>query len=408
MIDLVTARREVLESMAQLSHETVELADAGGRVLAGDVIANEDIPAFDNSGMDGYAVMGSDVAKPGAMLRITGEIAAGMPGEGRVSPGTAMKIMTGAPLPDGADTVVRIEDTRTLDTVVHIDPAVEVGTAVRPAGADIASGSVVFPRGTRLAPAHLAVLAAVGESRPIVHRRPRVALFSTGDELTPPSTAALRRGQIRDSNRVLLAALLSEVAALRDMGIARDDPAELHSSLGRAAAGADAIVTSGGVSLGNHDHVRAVLGDLGSIELWRVAIKPAKPFAFGHIAGAAFFGLPGNPVSAAVAFEQLVRPALLAMQGARLLLRPRVRAVAGERLLSEPGRLEFVRVTLGRDGRGRMVARRSGGQASNVLSALAAADGLALIPKGVGELRAGSSVEVELLHAMENRGAEDE
>jgi molybdopterin molybdotransferase len=197
--------------------------------------------------------------------------------------------------------------------------------------------------------------------------------------------------------------MLSEISTVMDEGIIRDDPVALRAAFGRAAAGADAVVASGGVSMGDHDHVRNILADMGNIDFWRVAIKPAKPFAFGKIGGVPFFGLPGNPVSAFVAFEQLVRPALLEMQGASLHFRPLIRAISGAKMASDPERLEFVRVSLHIDDRGRLVATPSGGQGSHMLAALAAADGLTRIPVGEAELRAGPGVEVELFRNPETR-----
>lgn len=403
MRPLDLAQAEVLASMRHSGAETIELADAAGRVLASDVEAREAIPPFPNSAMDGYAVQSADVSRGGALLRVVGEIAAGSPSDEVLQPGCAMKIMTGAPIPAGADTVVRVEDTERVDDVVKVQVAVAKGASVRLAGDDIPRGSTVFARGVRLHSTHLAVLATVGAARPSVARRPRVALFSTGDELASPTAATLRPGQIRDSNRVLLRSMLSEISTVMDEGIIRDDPVALRAAFGRAAAGADAIVASGGVSMGDHDHVRNILADMGSIDFWRVAIKPAKPFAFGKIGGVPFFGLPGNPVSAFVAFEQLVRPALLEMQGASLHFRPLIRAISGAKMASDPARLEFVRVSLHIDDRRRLVATPSGGQGSHMLAALAAADGLARIPVGEAELRAGQGVDIELFRNPETR-----
>lgn len=404
MKPLGEARTAVLGAVKRLGPETIELADARGRVLAADVQAREAIPPFPNSAMDGYAVRGVDVRNEGAMLRVVGEIAAGRPADRPVEAGEAMTIMTGAPMPAGADTVVRVEDSERLDDVVKVLVAVETATSVRLAGSDIPEGATVFGKGERIHETHLGVLATVGAARPSVSRRPRVALFSTGDELAAPSTAALRPGQIRDSNRVMLRALLADVAIVLDQGIVVDDPVALRASFSRAAAGADAIVTSGGVSMGDHDHVRRILGDMGSIDFWKVAMKPAKPFAFGHLGGVPFFGLPGNPVSAFIAFEQLVRPALLEMQGASRLLRPLVRAVAGAQISSDPKRLEFVRVGLELRERGRLVATPSGGQGSHMLAALAAADGFAHVPVGEDTVKAGQGIDVELFRNPETRG----
>lgn len=400
---LEEAQSEILGSIRRLGTDTVELGDALGRVVAEDVTAREPIPPFKNSAMDGYAVRGSDVSTAGALLDVVGEITAGKVPEREVVAGTAMKIMTGAPMPFGADTVVRVENTEQVNDVVKVSVAVEQGSSVRLEGSDIPMGTAVLRKGTRILNTHLGVLASIGASRPLVARRPRVALFSTGDELTSAGAAALRPGQIRDSNRVLLKTMLEEVSVVLDQGIVKDDPVQLHAAFARAAAGSDVIVTSGGVSMGDHDFVRKILGDMGEIDFWKVAIKPAKPFAFGTLGGIPFFGLPGNPVSAVIAFEQLVRPALLAMQGATKIFRSRIRAAAGSKIVSDPDRLEFVRVSLSIDGRGRTVASPSGGQGSHMLNALANADAFGLVPVGIGEIKAGQGLDVELFRHPETR-----
>ncbi len=400
---LEDAQAEILGSIRRLGADTVELEDALGRVVSEDIAAREAIPPFQNSAMDGYAVRAADVAAAGAMLNVIGEIAAGRVADKEVISGTAMKIMTGAPMPAGADTVVKVEDAEQVNDVVKISIAAERGTSVRLAGSDIPAGATVLRKGTRILNTHLGVLASIGAVRPPVSRRPRVALFSTGDELTSSGAAVLRPGQIRDSNRVLLKSMLEEVSVILDQGILKDDPVQLHAGFARAAAGSDVIVTSGGVSMGDHDFVRKILGDMGEIDFWKVAIKPAKPFAFGTLGGIPFFGLPGNPVSAAIAYEQLVRPALLAMQGAMKVFRPRIRAVAGSKIVSDPDRLEFVRVSLSVDDRGRTVAAPSGGQGSHMLNALAHADAFGLVPVGTSEVKAGQGFDVELFRNPETR-----
>ncbi|HEY5891518.1 MAG TPA: gephyrin-like molybdotransferase Glp [Acidimicrobiia bacterium] len=400
---LEDAQAEILGSIRRLGADTVELEDALGRVVSEDIAAREAIPPFQNSAMDGYAVRAADVAAVGALLNVIGEIAAGRIADKEVTSGTAMKIMTGAPMPAGADTVVKVEDAERVNDVVKISIAAERGTSVRLAGSDIPAGATVLRKGTRILNTHLGVLASIGAVRPPVSRRPRVALFSTGDELTSSGAAVLRPGQIRDSNRVLLKSMLEEVSVILDQGILKDDPVQLHAGFARAAAGSDVIVTSGGVSMGDHDFVRKILGDMGEIDFWKVAIKPAKPFAFGTLGGIPFFGLPGNPVSAAIAYEQLVRPALLAMQGATKVFRPRIRAAAGSKIVSDPDRLEFVRVSLSVDDRGRTVAAPSGGQGSHMLNALANADAFGLVPVGTSEVKAGQGFDVELFRNPETR-----
>lgn len=404
MKTLEQARAEVLEGVKALEPEPVSIWDALGRVLAEDVVAASDVPPFPNSAMDGYAVRGSDVARPGAVLKVIGEVAAGHVASSLVGMGEAMKIMTGAPMPAGADTVVKVEDTESRGDKVSIREAVEMGTSVRPSGGDVAEGAAVFEAGTRLTPMHVGVLATIDVSETIVHRRPRVAFMSTGDELVPPGGGPLGPGMIRDSNRPMVKALLTEAGVeLFDLGIVPDDPKALRAALDEAGASADVIVSTGGVSMGDRDVTKLVLEGGSEVGFWKVAIQPAKPFAFGRVGSALFFGLPGNPVSVLVSFEQFLRPALLRLQGATRVLRPRMSAVAGERMVTDPEKTVFVRVRISgvTDGRPHVVS--SGGQSSNVLSAAAAADAFAVVPRGVGVIEAGESVDIELFKAPETR-----
>ena len=408
MKPLAAARREVLSTMRLLPTLEIPLEQAQGLALASDVVAPHPVPHFANSAMDGYAVRVADVADPPVVLRITEDLPAGRVATGSVGPGTVIKIMTGAQIPPGAEAVVKVEDTEPLPGGrVRIMSSVTMGTSVRPVGGDLAEGQVVLPVGARLGPVHLGVLATIGVSAPRVRRRARVAVLSTGDELFPAECRTLPPGGIRDSNRPLLKGLLAELGVeIIDMGIIPDQEDRLRSVLMDASHRADVTVTSGGVSMGEYDLVKQVLSTLGDIELWKVAMQPAKPFAFGHINGAPLFGLPGNPVSALVAYEQFVRPSLLKMMGARALYRPRVAAVAGHALRTNPAKTVFVRVVIGRQD-GRLVARSSGGQGSNVLSAAAAADGMAVVPIGVDVIGEGEPVEVELLRSPETRYEED-
>lgn len=394
---LEDARAEILSVVHPLGSEDVDLVDAPGRVLAEDVVAPHDIPPFPNSAMDGFAVVAEDVAVVPARLTVIEDVPAGSVPSRTVTRGTATKIMTGAPLPPGADAVVKVEVTRQPDpATVEILEVTPVGTALRPAGGDIAAGTAVLRAGCRLGPVEVALLATVGKDRPRVGRRPRVAVMSTGDELRPPGTPELGPGLIRDSNRPLMRALVAEAGGeVLDMGIIADRRDDLTAALAEAAAGCDAVLSSGGVSMGEYDLIKQVLADTGEVQFWQVAMQPAKPFAFGHIGSTPLFGLPGNPVSVMVAFEQLARPALLAMQGATELARPRWRVVAGEAIETDPAKVVFARVAL-REVDGSTRAFLSGGQASNVLSAVAAADGFAVVPVGTGRVEEGSAVEVEL------------
>lgn len=383
--------------------EAVALADAAGRVLAGDVVATEDVPPFANSAMDGFAVRSKDVAKAGALLTIVDDVPAGHEASVPVGKGQAIKIMTGAPMPKGADAILRVEDSVEEAGKVWAKNAVAKGTSVRGAGGDVRKGEVVFEKGTRMGAAHIGVLATLGAVSPSVYRRPKVALMSTGDELTPPETESLGPGMIRDSNRPMLHALLAEVADVVDLGRISDDDDMLRSAMGRAAVESDAIVTSGGVSMGEHDVIKLVLRNEVGVEFMQVAMKPAKPFGFGTIGGKPFFGLPGNPVSAMVSFEQFVRPALLTMQGARAVFRPRIIGLAGERFETDVRKTTFLRVNV--EDWTRMTVVRSGGQDSNVLSAAANADAFAVVPRGVETIEQGEEVEIEMFRSPESREA---
>jgi molybdenum cofactor synthesis domain-containing protein len=396
MIPLAEARAKVLAALP--APEVVELPTSGvlGLVLATDVRSPSTVPPFDNSAMDGYAVRHRDLAQIPCVLSVSEDVAAGHVAGGAVEAGTAIKIMTGAPIPAGADTVVRVEDTVPGESSVEILVRPEPGTAVRSAGGDVAAGDLVFGAGDVITARHLGVLAAVGVDRVQVYRRLRVAVVSTGDEVVPPSTSVLAPGQIRDSNRSLLSGLLAESGLEAvDYGIVGDDAAALRGTFARAARECDAVITSGGVSMGEYDLVKQVLTELGGVQLWKVAMQPAKPFAFGSIAGTPLFGLPGNPVSVFVAFEQFARPALLSMMGHRSLLRPRVQARLGEDVSTDPEKTVFLRVVVDLTPNGRL-AWLAGGQASNVLSATARAEAFAVIPRGVADVSAGDTVELEM------------
>jgi molybdopterin molybdotransferase len=399
-------RSLILSTVRRLPSESVHYQEAEGRVLAEPVIAPHDVPSFANSAMDGYAVRAHDVASPGAVLEVVEEVAAGRVGQASVGEGQATKIMTGAPLPDGADTVVRVEDTEEEEGKVRVGVAVEPGTSVRAPGGDVATGTTVFSAGARLSTAHIGVLATIGVVHPVVSKRPTVAVMSTGDELVPAETVHLEPGLIRDSNRPMLLALVADSGAdPLDLGSIPDEADTLRSALGRAAAEADAMVTSGGVSMGEFDVTKQILRDEASVDFYPVAMKPGKPQGFGTLGGTPFFGLPGNPVSVLVSFEQFVRPALLGMQGASALLRPRVMGVAGEEFRSDDAKEEFVRVRFIDESPTPTVVQ-SGGGGSHVLSGAANADAFAVIPVGVDLVSEGEPVVLELFRATETRGVD--
>jgi molybdopterin molybdotransferase len=354
--------------------------------------------------MDGFAVRANDVASPGAILEVVEEVAAGQVARGRVDPGQAIKIMTGAPMPEGADTVVKVEDTSEGNGKVEIATAPEAGTSVRAPGGDVEAGTTVFRPGARLSPAHIGTLATIGVVGPIVAKRPRVAVMSTGDELVPPDSAELAPGMIRDSNRPMLISLLEGAGAVViDMGRIPDDAGLLRAALGEAAAEADVIVTSGGVSMGEFDVIKHVLRKEAEVEFFTVAMKPGKPQGFGTVGGTPFFGLPGNPVSVLVSFEQFVRPALLAMQGAAALLRPRTIGLAGEGLDSDPAKEEFIRVRIV-GGHPALRVVQTGGHGSHLLSAMANADAFAVMEVGVSSVVEDDPVLLELFNAAATRG----
>ena len=408
MKPLEEAQAEVLTAVAPLPLVSLPLRECLGLVLAEPVSAPHDLPPFANSAMDGYAVRVADVAGAPVDLPVLEDVPAGSVAAHAVEVGTAIKIMTGAPLPAGAEAVVPVEDTIPGEGTVRIQVSVAAGASVRPAGGDVAAGSSVFAAGTRLGPAHLGMLASLGVARPPVRRRPLVAIMSTGDEIEPPETETLRPGKIRDSNRFVLRGLLEELGAVViDHGIVGDDAVALNRVLGHAAANADIVLTSGGVSMGDYDVVKAELGKLGTVEFWKVAMQPAKPFAFGTLGDTPLFGLPGNPVSVFVAFEQFVRPALLHMMGAEALFRPRIRGVMAHEVSTDPEKTVFLRVEAAPDTVGVWQARSAGGQSSNVLSALAAANAFAVVPRGQGDVPAGGAVTLEMFRHPETRTREE-
>ena len=389
--------------MRRLGTETIPFDEGVGRVLAEAIVSSEDVPHFANSAMDGFAVRATDVSEPDAVLEVLADLPAGQVASVSMSDGQAIRIMTGAPMPDGADTVVRVEDTTAEGDKVRIHTVVEEGTYVREAGGDVRAGQVVFDSGLRMGPIHVGVLATLGLVEPVVSRRPRVGVMSTGNELQPPATQDLAPGMIRDSNRPMLVGLLEDAGAeVIDYGRIGDDADELRAALGRAAVETDAIVTTGGVSMGDYDVTKLVLREEAGVDFIKVAMKPGKPLAFGRLGGAPFFGLPGNPVSVVVSFEQFVRPALLTMQGASAVLRPQMTVAAGERLVTDPAKTVFLRVRLEGDGAA-LRATQAGGQASNILSVAAVADAFAVVPIGVETIDEGEPVLIELFRSPETR-----
>jgi molybdopterin molybdotransferase len=400
---------ELLTGRIPLTPAAVSLRDALGCVLAEPLVASLDLPPFACSAMDGYAVRSRDLTTVPVELRVIGATMAGDGPGPELHAGEAVRVMTGAPVPPGADAVVMIERSATAggpDRVL-IEHAPTPGELVRPAGDDVRSGDVVFGRGEVLGPAHLGIAAGLGRVRVVVHPRPRVGVLSTGDELFE-GTGALRAGTIRDSNGVSLAAALAQSGCVPvDLGVVGDETDAVVKAIEAASRDCDAVLTTGGVSVGDRDVVKHALGRIeGAVaRQYRIAVRPGKPFAFAELPGSCLvFALPGNPVSAMVAFELLVRPVLRRMGGHARLHRPAGRAVADEALPRRPdGRLHLFRsrVHLAADGRLHVVS--AGAQGSHQLSAMAGANALALLPDGDG-VAAGREVEVLLLDAGELPG----
>ncbi|MGI9644211.1 MAG: molybdopterin molybdotransferase MoeA, partial [Ilumatobacteraceae bacterium] len=333
MTPLEDAQALVLDACPRAMPVEVPRADAVGLVLAAPVVSTEQVPAFANTAVEGYAVRAADVAEVPVELEVAGEIAAGQAPDRPLGSGQAIRIMTGAPIPDGADAVVMVEDSeRVGDDHVRLTRSVEAGAAFRHPGDDVQIGDELFPAGVEVRPPVVAVLASINAKSVSVYPRAQVGVLSTGDELIEDGSP-LEIGQIRESNKTMLAGMLAETGCeVVDFGVVPDDEAELEAVLRGAAATCDAIVSSGGVSMGDYDVVKAVLGRIADMTWLQMAIKPAKPFAFGTLNGVPIFGLPGNPVSSMVSYELLARPALRRMMGHGELARPSVVAVADDGL----------------------------------------------------------------------------
>lgn len=399
MIDLATARERVLAGLAPLAPVALELDEAVGCVVAEAVVAREAVPPFDNSSMDGYALRSADTAAAPARLRLVGSIFAGESGALELGPGEAIRIMTGAPVPAGADAVCRQEDTAREGEVVVIARPVAPGESIRRVGEDVAVGDALLASGELLAPAHRGVLAGQGLARVTVHPRPRVGVLSTGDELS--DEAQLAPGTIRDTNRpTLLSTLAASGFVGVDLGRAGDDPGSIRDALERGIATCDAVISTGGVSVGDADFVKAVVAGLCPERAWsmQVAIKPGKPFTYGRTpAGQPLFALAGNPVSTLVGYELFVRPALRALAGHRDLDRPTTLALCDVPLARRPdGRTHFVHVEVAFDAEGRLRVVGTSRQGSHLLSAVASANALARLEDGEGAGR-GDRVPVMVL-----------
>jgi molybdopterin molybdotransferase len=396
LVDAGPAAARVLELTPRLDDEKVGVGDAAGRVLAEDLVADRQLPAFPASAVDGYAIRAGD---GGGRLRVVGESSAGRPFQGELPPGSATRILTGGIVPSGADSVVMVEDTEQLGEWVVVPEGFGPGRNFHEPGADIRAGERVLAAGEQLGAAEVGLAAALGRASLRVFKRPRVALMSTGDELVEVGSGRdLGPGQIHDSNRWALNAALEEAGTqVTSLGIAPDEPEELRKLVLGALEEAQVLVTSGGVSVGTHDLVKPLLESLGEVHIGRVKLRPGKPFTFATLPeGRLAFGLPGFPVSSLVTFEVFVRPALRRMQGFSVLQRPRLPVRLGYSAHAAGDRTEYQRVSLRREG-AELVAETTGSQSSSRLMSLVGAHALVVIPPGGEGIPAGTTVEALVL-----------
>ncbi|MBS0346679.1 MAG: molybdopterin molybdotransferase MoeA [Proteobacteria bacterium] len=405
-LPVAVGRQLILDAVAPIEGvEHLPLREALGRVLAEAVISPIDVPAHDNSAMDGYGLRGADLHSDGpTTLQVIGSAYAGRPFPRAIGPGEAVRIMTGAPLPDGVDTVVMQEVVTSLDDQVTIPPGQRMGQNVRKAGEDLRAGSPALPAGKLLRPAELGLIASLGISEISVRRRLRVAIFSTGDEVVPLGTIA-REGEIFDSNRYTLFGMLTRLGVeVIDLGVVRDDPLALEGSFREAASIADVVITSGGVSVGEADFTRSMMNKLGEVLFWKIAMKPGRPMAFGHIGadgdGAWLFGLPGNPVAVMVTFYQFARPALLRLAGVEAPGEPpELRAMCTVSIRKGRGRTEFLRGQLYAED-GEWKVRTTGAQGSGILRSMTEANCFIVLGPGQGDVAAGDDVTVQILDGL--------
>ncbi|EKB16800.1 molybdopterin molybdotransferase MoeA [Aeromonas veronii] len=394
LLPLSDALQGMLEQLACCcDSEQQPLPEALGRVLASDIASPLAVPPFDNSAMDGYAVRLVDLTS-GTPLIMAGKAFAGQPYQGEWPAGHCVRIMTGAPVPAGTDAVVMQEETQADGDRITFLAQPDPGQNIRRAGSDIGKGACVLPAGTRLTPREMPLLASLGVATVAVRRPLKVAIFSTGDELKPVGTP-LAHGDIYDSNRYGVRAMLARMGCnCLDLGIIPDDPAQLRAAFIRADEEADVLITTGGVSVGEADFTKQLLDELGEIGFWKLAIKPGKPFAFGRLPRAWFFGLPGNPVSAMVTFDQLVQPALAKLAGQHFERPLQLQAIAAEPLKKSPGRLDFQRGIMSQGPNG-LEVRSTGSQDSAVFSSLSQANCYIVLERERGRVAAGETVTVE-------------
>lgn len=401
LTQLEDALKIVLETVPMLGVEKIGLLETLGRVLGEDIIAERDNPPWDNSAMDGFAVRYEDIKQAHAIttptvLKVIEDVPAGKFPAKAVGKGEAIRIMTGAPLPKGADTVLKVEDTDNTPDTVKVFKEAEQGANIRPQGEDVRRGDCIIPKGKAIRPSEAGMLAILAKPFVFVHQRPRVAILSTGDELADLDER-FSEEKIVNSNSYGIAAAVQEAGGLPILlGIARDRPEDLKAKI-RHGLNADLLVLSGGVSMGDYDFTKAVFKELGAeMNFWKLAIRPGQPVAFGRIGKTLAFGLPGNPVSSMVTFEQLVRPAMLKMGGHRVLTRPVVQALFQERFSKRPDRRHFLRGILWME-KGMLMVRTTGPQGSGILTSMVKANGLIDLPVEVEKLKPGDVVNVQVL-----------
>lgn len=398
MLDLEQAQQQILNTVESVKQtENISLSRSRNRVLAKNICAPVAVPPHKNSAMDGYALACPNTLEAGTSFTVVGRCMAGAPYTGGIAAGQAIRIMTGACIPEGVDTVVMQEHVALVGNDIQLQQAVKPGQNVRHAGEDVEQGELVYSAGRKISALDTGVLASIGVAELEVYRPLKVALFCTGDELKQPGES-LAPGDIYNSNRFMLLGLLEELGMqVIDLGVVPDSPAALEKTLQQAARSADAIISTGGVSVGDADYVKSVMQKIGEIGFWKVAIKPGKPFAFGRFQGCHFFGLPGNPVSSAVTFKLLVVAALQKMSGQIPTAIMKIQVTAGADFNKRPGRQDFQRGVLCKDTQGRTTVVPATGQGSHQLRALANADVLVCLPKACCGVVAGEPVEVFLL-----------
>ena len=390
------ARRLIQQSLvAVMEQESVNLRNALQRTLASDVLSPMNAPPHNYSAMDGYAVRFCDLANAPCKLKIIGSAYAGHAFDGRVSAGECVRIMTGSLIPDGCDSVVMQEHVKNAGSWIETGEGHRQGQNIRLAGEDIEQGATVLDRGQVIRPAEMGLLASLGFDEVMVYRKLKVAMFSTGDELQQPGSP-LVAGQIYDSNRYSLFGMLSELGVeIIDMAHIRDDKASLKTALLEAANQADAIITSGGVSVGEADYVKQLLAEIGEVVFWKIAMKPGRPLAYGKIGTCNFFGLPGNPVAVMVTFQQFVRDALRLLMGQQPQPALTFEAVAAGPIRKIPGRMEFQRGIFSQDENGRWIVRTTGEQGSGILSSMSKANCFIVLPESQGDIEAGYTVQIQ-------------